>query len=365
MDDAAKEKIRSRCTRFLSHHLPGQYQPRAVLEGLAAATPPDLGPDNYGAGEVVTAFEHEVAALLGKHAAVFMPSGTMAQQIALRIWAERKRTPNVAFHPTSHLEIHEEKGYAALHGLHGVLVGSPARLFDRRDVERIAEPLAALLVELPQREIGGQLPSWDELLDVCASARARGAALHLDGARLWECAPFYARPYAEIAGLFDSVYVSFYKGLGGIAGAMLAGTADFVAEARTWQRRHGGNLVSLWPFVLAARAGMTARLGRMAAYRDKAVEIAERLAAVPGVEIVPRVPPTNMMHVYLRGDRARLEDAAMVVAEESSTWLFKGLRESVLPRLSYFELTVGDAAMALDPWEIAGLFGDVLRRASP
>src|SRR6185436_5025530 len=145
--------------------------------------------------------------LLGKEAAVFMPSGTMAQQIALRIWADRKGPRRVAFHPLCHLELHEHKGYQLLHGLHGVLVGSPHQLMTLADLEAVAEPLAALLVELPQRGIGGQLPPWDDLTRMLESARGRGAAIHLDGARLWETAPFYRRSYAEIAGLFDSVYV--------------------------------------------------------------------------------------------------------------------------------------------------------------
>jgi threonine aldolase len=93
---------------------------------LAEAIPPDLAPDRYGEGEVVRSLETEVAALLGKEDAVFMPSGTMAQQIALRIWSNRRACPNVAFHPTCHLEIHEQKGYQILHGLHGVLVGEAA-----------------------------------------------------------------------------------------------------------------------------------------------------------------------------------------------------------------------------------------------
>ena len=71
--------------------------------------------------------------------------------------------------------------------------------------------------------------------------------MHMDGARLWESAPFYGRSYAEIAALFDTVYVSFYKGVGAIAGAALAGPADFIAEARVWQRRHGGDLVNSTP----------------------------------------------------------------------------------------------------------------------
>ena len=80
--------------------------------------------------------------------------------------------------------------------------------------------------ELPQRDIGGLLPAWDDLREQVVAARERGAATHLDGARLWEAQPFYGRPHAEIAGLFDSVYVSLYKGLQGVRGAVLAADAD-------------------------------------------------------------------------------------------------------------------------------------------
>src|SRR5215211_3150991 len=191
---------------------------REALLQLAHATAPDERQDRYGTGERVERLEARVADLLGQEAAVFMPSGTMAQQIALRIWSERKRCATVAFHPTCHLELHEERGYERLHGLHARLVGDPNRLIAFADLEAIREPLAALLLELPQREIGGLLPEWDELVAQGTWARERDIALHLDGARLWEAGPFYGREYAELAGLFDSVYVSFYKGLGGLAG---------------------------------------------------------------------------------------------------------------------------------------------------
>ena len=82
----------------------------------------------------------------------------MAQQIALRIWSDRRGCPNGAFHPTCHLEIHEQKGYQLLHGLHGVLVGQAMRIITLADLEKVSEPLAVLLLELPQREIGGWLP---------------------------------------------------------------------------------------------------------------------------------------------------------------------------------------------------------------
>ncbi len=168
--------------------------------------------------------------------------------------------------PTCHLELHEDKAYQRLHGLIGRTLGDGRGLLTLADLQAVHEPLAALLIELPQREIGGRLPAWDDLVAQVAYVRDRGVAAHLDGARLWESGPFYGRPLADIAGLFDSVYVSFYKGLGGLAGSMLLGDDDLVAEARAWRRRHGGTLYGLWPNAAAALVGLRLRLPRMAAY---------------------------------------------------------------------------------------------------
>ena len=187
---------------------------------------------------------------------------------------------------------------------------------------RCDEPVAALLLELPQREIGGLLPDWDDLVAQTVWAREHEVALHLDGARLWEAQPYYDRPHAEIAGLFDSVYVSFYKGLGGVAGAALAGDEDLVSEARVWQRRHGGNLVTMFPYVIAAEAALDERLARMRVYLDHARALAAALATVDGVEVVPDPPQTPLFHLHLDGEREPLVDAALSVAEERKVFLF-------------------------------------------
>lgn len=347
------------CERWLSGH--GRQPLRAAMQALTDEAGDGDAEDVYGSGALIEDFEHEVASLLGKDAAVFMPSGTMAQQIALRIWSERTGRASVAFHPTCHLELHEEKGYQRLHGLHARLVGESHRLLTRDDLEQVAEPIAALLLELPQREIGGQLPEWDALVAQTAWARERGAGVHMDGARLWEAAPYYDRSYAEVAALFDTVYVSFYKGIGGIAGAVLAGPKDFVAEARVWQRRHGGTLRSLAPYVLAARHGLRERLGRFPAYHERALGIARALAAVPGVILKPDPPQTHMMHVYLRGDAERLMDELAAIARDERVVLVRGLRGCELPGYCMFELTVGDAAFALSDDEIAGYFRRVMQ----
>jgi len=352
----------ARCERALSGH--GRLSMRDELAALAAEAGAEEERDVYGAGKLIEDFEHEIAGMLGKPAAVFMPSGTMAQQIALRLWSERRGSATVAFHPTCHLDLHEERAYHALHGLRARLVGDARALITRADLSAIHEPVAALLLELPQREIGGLLPPWEELAAQAEWARAHGVALHMDGARLWESAPFYERSYAEVAALFDSMYVSFYKGIGGIAGAALAGPADFIAEARVWRTRHGGTLRSLYPYVLAARAGLRHRLARFPHYHERALALARTLSAIPGVLLKPNPPHTHMMHVYLRGAPDQLVAASETIARDESVALFRQLWPTDLPEYCRFELTVGDAADALSDDEIAGYFRRVLALAS-
>lgn len=363
MESRDAHAVRRACTRFLTHHY--RTSPREILADLAAWADPELDADTYGTGPLIADFEAQVAALLGKEAALFLPSGTMAQSITLHIWAERTGRRAVAFHPTCHLELHEEGAYRLLHGLHGVLVGNRHQLLTRADLNAVREPVAALLLELPQREIGGQLPSWGELEAQCAWARERGAALHLDGARLWESRPFYECDYATIAGLFDSVYVSFYKTLGGIAGAALAGPADLIAETRVWQRRQGGNLVRLFPYVLSARKALAERLGRIDVYVAHAQAVAAALGALPELTVLPQPPQTNMFHLFIRGNRDALEQALLEVSAETGVWLFHPLRPCQLPGHWMIEWVVGDAGLDITPDETADLLRTVLRRAAP
>ena len=356
------QEIYRTCTRYLTHDYP--RTPQQVLSELAAGTDPELKADHYGQGELIHRFERDMAELLGKDAAVFMPSGTMCQQIALRIWATRRGTSNVAFHPKSHLEIHEGHAYQRLHGLNGILVGSPDHLMTLKDLQAVAEPIGALLVELPQREIGGQLPTWEALNEMIDWAHERQIPVHLDGARLWECRPFYNREYAEIAALFDSVYVSFYKVLGGIAGSILAAPTDVIAESRVWQRRHGGNLIHLYPYVLSAQQGLRKRLGRMEVYHAKAKEIASALTAFPQIKVVPNPPQTNMMHVFIKGEREVLETAVLAVARETGVWLCSWFAPTALPQYQKFELVVGEATLDLSAEEVSTLFRRLLDRAT-
>jgi threonine aldolase len=261
-----RERIVARCERFV----PAWIAPRDPTETFRAlAERAGTRLDVYGGGESVQRLETRVADLLGKEAAAIFPSGTMAQQIALRILCERSGCFTVGFHPQCHLDVHEERGYAHLHGLQARLIGYADRLITRGDLDEVPEPLGALLLELPQRNLGGQLPAWRELVAQAKWARANGVALHLDGARLWQCGPFYRRPLREIAALFDTVYVSLYKDLAALGGCILAGPEDVIAEARVWRVRHGGRLSTYEPMALSAERGLDEVLPQMAVVRSQ------------------------------------------------------------------------------------------------
>jgi threonine aldolase len=351
LSDAERRALRAACNRMLSGH--GLRTPAATLAELATLKADELAADMYGDGGTVAVLEDEVRELLGKSAAVFMPSGTMVQQIALRIHADHRDRRVVAFHPTCHLELHEDKAYQRLHGLIGRPVGDGRGLLTMADLETVREPLAALLIELPQREIGGRLPAWKDLVAQVAWARDRGAAVHLDGARLWQCGPFYDRPLSDIAGLFDTVYVSFYKDLAAPAGGMLLGDDEVIAEAREWRHRHGGTLFNMWPYAAAGLAGLRLRLPRMGAFVDHARAIAAVLSGIEGVEVVPDPPETPMMHIHLRTTPAAVIAGIRRLAIEQKLWAFGGSIATETPGFRRLELNAGEATLALTPEEVA------------
>jgi threonine aldolase len=266
----------------------------------------------------------------------------------------------VAFHPTCHLELHERTAYAHLHGLKAELVGHRDRLIRLDDLEALCQPVGAVLLELPQREIGGQLPEWEDLLAQVEWVRARDAALHLDGARIWEAAPYYGRTHAEIAGLFDTAYVSLYKGLLGLAGCVLAGPGGLLEEARVWRRRHGGDLFRMFPFVAAAQRGLEAIVPQMPRFLKHARDLAEALRGLPGVTVVPDPPQTPLFHVQLQGDPEDLWQRALDVSRQRKVWLFNRPEPTPSPAVSVVELNLGEPALEIAPGEVAELFALVI-----
>ena len=361
MDRRQRERIIERCERFVNSWNEPR-DPAAEFRSLADRAGKRL--DVYGGGESVERLEARVAELLGKEAAVLFPSGTMAQQIALRIWCDRGGCSTVAFHPQCHLDVHEERGYEHLHGLHARPVGRRDRLISRADLDEVNEPVGALLLELPQRDLGGQLPAWRDLRAQTTWARKRGVALHLDGARLWQCGPFYRRHLREIAALFDSVYVSLYKDLGGLGGCLLVGPKDVIAEARVWRIRHGGRLSTYEAMALSGERGLDEVLPRMPSFVRKARQIGVALARVDGVDVVPDPPQAAMLHVHVRGELERLRDALFEIAKERRTLIAGYFEPTPVARVQMTELSIGSPSLDVPTGEIAELYVELVSRAA-
>ncbi|MGW7451671.1 threonine aldolase family protein [Streptomyces sp. NPDC054787] len=331
--------------RKLSHSLlePTVGELLAPLSG--APYDMDAPADVYGDG-VVEALERRVAQLLGTQDAAFFPTGTMAQQIALRCWAGRTGNPVVALHPLSHPEKWEGQALSAVSGLRVVHPTTEARQPTPAEVAELREPFGTLMLELPLRDAGFLLPSWEELEALVDAAREREAVVHFDGARLWESTVHFGRTLPEIAALADSVYVSFYKSLGGLSGAALAGSREFVEETRVWRHRYGGQIFRQFPQALSALAGLERELPRLPQYVAQARVVAGALgtafaeAGVPWSRIHPQEPHTHQFQVWLPYEADRLTEAGLRQAQETGTVLFRRWSPDGPPGLSVTELEI-------------------------
>lgn len=234
----------------------GEYG--ALLARLAEA--PGVERDEYSRGGAVAALEAQFASILGKETAVFMPTGTLANQLAVRALAGEQR--RVVVQETSHL--YNDSGDCAqqLSQLNLVPLAPGEATFRWEDVERLLERTASgrvasavgvLSVESPVRRLHHATFDYEEMKRVSAKARERGIRLHLDGARLFVAAAYSGRSPAEYASLFDTVYVSLWKCFNSASGAILAGPRAVLDDLYHVRRMFGGALWGAWPHAAVAR----------------------------------------------------------------------------------------------------------------
>jgi threonine aldolase len=349
------------CDRILSGVRPATM--RDLLANMEAGGDLDALPDFYGDGPVTT-LEKRVAELLGTEAAVFFPTGTMAQQVALRYGADRTGQRTVALHPLGHQETFERHAYAHVSGLRSAWPTTAPRNPTADEVTALGEPVSTVVIELPLRDAGFVLPSWDELTAVSAAARAIGARVHFDGARIWDSTPHLGHSLSEIASLADSVYVSFYKTLGGLSGAALAGTAALASYARVWRHRYGGELYQQWPAALTALSGLDRELPRVPDYVRHALTVATALTALPGARVYPAPPHTHRFRLWLPHPARALNDAALALAEEEKVWFAAGWQDTEVPGVAMTEITVAGPALEWTAEDIREIGARLLGRVA-
>ena len=236
-------------------HTPKEYA--RLLGRLTEAD--DVEPDSYSLGGTVEKLEHRMASLLGKETAVWLPTGTLANHLAVRLLAGNRR--RVLVQEESHL--YKDCGDCAqtLSGLTMIPLAHGKATFTLEDVEgaayeaqtgRVLTPIGAIQIETPVRRRQGERFDFEQMKRIAAWARAHNVGLHLDGARLFLESSYAGKPVKEYTALFDTVYVSLYKYFNAGSGAILAGPKALLDGLYHTRRMFGGGLPHVWPYAAVA-----------------------------------------------------------------------------------------------------------------
>ena len=277
-------------------------RPTAAMRAAMAAAP--VGDDVYGDDPTVRELERRTAALLGHEAAVYMPSGTMTNQVALR--AHTESGDQILCHACAHIAILERGAPAALSGLSVRPLPSRNGVFTADDLRAACPPSHHFLpqVQPPSRLVcventhnvgGGTIWPVATLKGVLAAARDLGLCTHLDGARIWNAAAATGIDVATYASGFDSVSVCFSKGLGAPVGSALAGSTTFVARARRFKALFGGGFRQAGIIAAAAVYALDHHRDRLAGDHANARRLGRGLAAINGVVVDVDAVVTNIV----------------------------------------------------------------------
>ena len=324
-------------------------RPTPAMRAVMARAP--VGDMQYGDDPSLNALEQRVAGMLGKEAALWLPSGTMANQVALRVLT--RPGDDVLVGSEAHSVWHEAGGSAANAGVQFTEIGSGG-LFTAADVRRHAKPRDQPVLPLPASTLvqienthnrhGGLVFPQADVEAVCAAARELRLATYLDGARLWNAAAQSGLSPARLAAPFDLLMVAFSKGLGAPAGSMLAGPKDLINAAVRQRRMLGGAMRQVGMFAAACDFALTHHLARLADDHAHARLIAQRLAACPGVRIALERTQTNIVVFELDG--ASVTAAALVAAARGEGVLINALGPAKLRLVTHLDVSRADCERA-------------------
>jgi threonine aldolase len=330
-------------------------KPTLAMRQVMAAAP--VGDDQFGEDPTVNLLQERVADLLGKEAALWLPTGTMANQVALRTLT--RPGDAVIVSAGSHIGWHETGGAGANAGVQLVEVGAGG-LFTADHVAAahvarghiVMPPTTLMAVENTHNRGGGVLFSRDAGAAVCEEARRREMATYLDGARLWNAAVASGQSVAELAAPFDLVSVAFSKGLGAPGGSMLAGSRDVIQRAVRYRRMFGGAMRQVGIFAAAALHALDHHMARLADDHVNARRLAERLARSAAIRLDLQTVQTNIIVFHLA---PTAPDAATLVAraKDRSVLLF-AFGPRTLRAVTHLDVSLSECERA----------GDVLAEAA-
>jgi len=275
----------------------------AMRRAMAEA---EVGDDVLGDDPTVKELEAETARFLGKEAALFTTSGTLANQLAIRCQTEPG--DEMIVESNAHIYFYDGGGPAALSGVMCRCVEGKRGVFTGADVEAALRPAdihfprtKIVCVENTHNRGGGKIWSIDDIQSVAAAAREHGLQLHLDGARLLNAAVATGIPERDLAAAFDTVSVCFSKGLGAPIGSALAGPRAVIDRARRFRKMFGGGMRQAGIIAAGALFALRHQRDRLAEDHANAKTLAAGLARIDGVEAVPSEVETNMVRFRVRG----------------------------------------------------------------
>jgi threonine aldolase len=269
----------------------------AMREAMAGA---EVGDDVFGDDPTVKELESETAALLGKEAALFTPSGTMANQLAIRSHTEPG--DEILVEANAHIFYYEGGGPAALSGVMCRCLEGQRGVFTADDLEAALRPAdqhfprtRLVCAENTHNRGGGKIWPIEQLLQVATAARSHGLQLHLDGARLWNASVATSIAEREYAACFDTVSVCFSKGLGAPVGSALVGSKNLIERARRFRKMLGGGMRQAGVIAAGALFALRNQRARLLEDHANAKLLASGLASIEGLEADPLEVETNMV----------------------------------------------------------------------
>lgn len=259
-----------------------------------------VGDDVFGDDPTVNQLQEKVAELLGKPAALFVPSGTMGNQVAVRAHTEPGQ--EIILEANAHIYYYEGGGPAALSGVMCRCLNGRRGIFTAAEIEAVLRPPDAhfaptrlICLENTHNRGGGSIWTIEQIAEISQLARGRGIRMHLDGARLWNASVATGIPEREYAALFDSVNVCFSKGLGAPVGSALAGSREFIERAHRFRKQFGGGMRQSGIIAAGALYALEHHRARLAEDHANAQMLAKALARMPGVELDLADVQTNII----------------------------------------------------------------------
>jgi threonine aldolase len=323
--------------------------PSPGMRQAMAAAP--VGDDQYGEDPSVNRLQERIAELLGKEAALFVPSGTMANQIGLKILT--RPGDEVILGDEAHIVWHESGAGAANSGVQFTVVGRGG-VFTAADLcaaykppgHIVFPPTTLVAIENTHNRGGGVVFPQRDATEICAAARELGLASYLDGARLFNAAAATGLALAALAAPFDVVSVALSKGLGCPVGSLIAGRYDDISRARRARRMLGGAMRQSGILAAAGLYALDHNLSRLAEDHTNAKLLAERLAGLPGVQLDLATVQSNI--VIFRMAKGAPDAATVVARAQESGVLVSAFGERIVRAVTHLDVSRDQCRRAAD-----------------